>query len=212
MGYAAAANAIREAASAVRVMLRHELYASEELKEIEMELVRASYKFDRETVGRQSLRRLLAYEVARSASLIDRVEALVRMADWDLLFAENTRRRDSVLETYEDAYRQLEQRGTGQTSIDDIFSPQMPVVLPPFSPNPLVPDGMQETIGHVDVAFEITKYGETRDVEILGSSNATEDDERDVEKLIRSIRFRPRLADGRFEESSPVVVRYYFAP
>jgi hypothetical protein len=118
---------------AIQVMRRNELYSSDELRNLEMELVRTSYLHGRDpAVGRQSLRRLLTYDVANAAPLETRVESLVQMADWDLMLANGRSESDAVLATYEAAYRELENAGTSQASIEDFFSPKTPVVLPSF--------------------------------------------------------------------------------
>ena len=72
-------------------------------------------------LGRQSLRRLLAYEIATSAPLQEQVEAFIRIADWE--------RGGSALERYQRALKMLQEAGA-QTLIDEFFSPKIPVVLP----------------------------------------------------------------------------------
>lgn len=155
--------------------------------------------------GRKSLERLLAYETATSASLQERVVALVRVADWDLLYSYNSR----ALEQYERAYELLEQAGA-QASIDELFSPKTPVVLPAFSPNPLASDATQASTAHIDVAFEVTRYGESRSVRIIDTTtNATNADQTRLVELVQRSRFRPRVTDGEFDRASPVVLRYH---
>jgi hypothetical protein len=156
--------------------------------------------------GRKSLERLLAYEAATSAPLPQQVEALVRIADWDLLNSYNS----SALKEYERAYEMLE--GTGaQTSIDELFSPKIPVVLPDFVDNPLVSDSMQTTAAYIDVAFEISPYGKSRAVRILDTTtNASDAVKAQLIELIQRSRFRPRVTNGEFARA-PVVLRYYLA-
>jgi hypothetical protein len=197
---------------AIRVMQRNELYSSDELRELEMQLVRTSYLHGADpTVGKASLRRLLSYEVANDAPWEARVESLVQVADWDLMFANGRTERDAVLSTYEALYEQLEDAGGSRASIERIFAPATPIVLPAFLPNPLASEQTPESKGFIDVAFQITEYGKSRDVEIVGSSgNVTDDAKRNVVRLIDRSSFRPRLADGRVAADAPIVVRYYF--
>ena len=103
----------------------------------------------------------------------------------------------------------LEQAGVSVASIDELFAPPTPVILPAFEPNPLLRDEARPTTGHIDVAFEITKYGRPRAVEIVDAANATTAAKRDLLALIRNNRFRPRLTDGQFADAAPVRVRYY---
>ena len=113
----------------------------------------------------------------------------------------------TALEKYERAYELLEAAGA---SIDELFSPEIPVVLPAFEPNPLVSSAARTSKGYIDVAFEVSRYGEGRDVQILdATTNATKDDKARLVRLIQSSRFRPRITDGEFGQASPVRVRYY---
>jgi hypothetical protein len=87
--------------------------------------------------------------------------------------------------------------------------PELPVVLPAFQPNPLARDETKEAIGHIDVEFDVTKYGRGRDVEILDAANATRDAQDRLVRLIATSRFRPRPVAGTFGRASRVAVRYY---
>jgi hypothetical protein len=197
--------------AAIEVMQRNELYSSDELRNLEMELVRTSYVHGRDPgVGRASLRRLLTYEVASAASLQTRVESLVQLADWDLIYANGRNAMDAALATYEAAHRELEKAEVSPASIEEIFSPATPVVLPTFLPSPLVSAQAAESQGYVDVAFEITKYGESRKIRIVDrASGVTDAAARGLVRSIARTMFRPRLTEGRVVESFPVVVRYY---
>src|SRR5690606_35556485 len=84
--------------------------------------------------ARESLKRLLEYTVVRSEPAIERVRAFVEIADWDLLTA---MRPDIARGEYQDAYEQLRARSAPQAQIDELFAPELPVVLPVFVPNPL---------------------------------------------------------------------------
>jgi hypothetical protein len=255
-------DAQRNYADAIAVLLTNELYASDELRELELELVRTiemvrakdryslpaccttprldlepwrswmdsmarlaewelpqpvaepepeqSEPRDGEPIssrfyegrcpdsclGRQSLQRLLAYEIATSAPLKEQVEAFIRLADWG-----------NDLEGYERALTMLQEAGA-QTLIDEFFAPKTPVVLPTFLPNPLASDATQAA-GYIDVAFEISR-GQGRRVRILDTTtNATDADKTRLVQLIESSSFRPRVTDGEFARASPIVLRYY---
>ena len=103
----------------------------------------------------------------------------------------------------------LEQAGAPKSSVERIFAPATPVVLPSFQPNPLERDETRAAAGYIDVAFEITKYGRSRAVEVLDEANASHDAKQDLIALIRSNRYRPRLTDGAFADVTPVRMRYY---
>ena len=67
-----------------------------------------------------------------------------------------------------------------------------------------------ESQGFIDVAFEISKYGKSEGVEIIGSTNnATDAAKKNLVRMIDRSTFRPRLTAGRVADNSPIVVRYY---
>jgi hypothetical protein len=155
--------------------------------------------------GRQSLQRLYAYGAASSSPTLRKADAVVQLADWDLLHSKN----GQALETYAAAYAELDRAGVAPTSIAQLFSPPTPVVLPAFKPNPLAADEARAATGHIDVAFEITKYGRSRAVEIRDAANATPEAQHRLVALIMGSRFRPRATAGEFADTTPVVLRYH---
>ncbi|HZF27640.1 MAG TPA: hypothetical protein VE907_00845 [Gammaproteobacteria bacterium] len=155
-------------------------------------------------LARESLKRQFHYEGASSASTEIQIEAFVRIADWDLLNSQNT----IALDEYEQAYRLLEQRGD-RASIERVFAPPIPVLLPWYSANPLSSEQAGAS-GYVDVAFGVTKFGASRQVEILDSTtNATDADKAQLVRLIKNSRFRPRATPEGWGRTSALVVRYY---
>jgi hypothetical protein len=106
------------------------------------------------------------------------------------------------------AHDMLERAGTDEAALALLFTPELPVVLPSFEPNPLASDATRAATGHVEVEFVITKYGRARAIQIRDATNAAHRARADLVDLMKSSRFRPRLTDGRCADSSPVVVRY----
>lgn len=155
--------------------------------------------------GRQSLRRLYAYAAAAASTPLSQADIALQIADWDLLYSNN----GLAVDRYELIYAMLEEAGIEATSIEQLFTPQTPVVLPAFEPNPLAADETRVASGYIDVAFEITRFGKSRGTEVLNEKNATQTAKRDLVALIAHSRFRPRTTDGQFAGASPVVVRYY---
>jgi hypothetical protein len=203
---------------AVGVMTRNGRYASSELQEMESQLLRISYSFSgyhpgyqSYYAGKQSYRRLISYNAVNSAPWLARIETFVEMTDWDLLFSQKAGKR-ALSDTF-DAYRQshdlLEQKGVPQASIDEIFAPELPVVLPTFLRNPLASEDSGSG-RYIDAAFDITMYGRSEHVDVLDTSmNATSSEQNDLVRLIRRSVFRPRTNAGRFDEASRIVVRYH---
>jgi hypothetical protein len=261
------ADAQRSYAEAIAVLLRHELYDSDELRELELALLRGVdlvrtpdydalalglgfggnpmlepwrsratpiaelaswdlpyfgssspaaaearrnetkryYIADTYFRGRQSLQRLYAYDVAGARPLVRQAEGVLQMADWELIHANH----GHAVDTYGLVRAALQTAGVAAASIDRLFLPDVPVVLPAFQPNPLAPVPNKDAKGYIDVEFEISKYGRGRAVELVDAANTTKAEQNDLVRLIAHSRFRPRPTDGEFEGSSRVSLRYY---
>lgn len=188
--------------------------SSDQLPELDMAVLRARYAarndYQTEGQGRVALRVIHERHVKYSAPLPVQMNALLQMADWDLLYAGGRKKNEAAFQAYEALYERFQQEGLEQSFIDEIFSPSVPVVLPAFVPNPLVSSEAPAASGYIDVAFEITRYGEGKAIEILDITTNTASEARmRLGDLIRRSRFRPRMANGAFEDPSRVVVRYY---
>lgn len=159
--------------------------------------------------GRLSLERLFVYGEAASKSPLELVEALVRIADWDLVNSKHA----LALEGYALAYEMLKASEYGQSAIDRFFSPGTPVVLPTIVPNRLARSPNRgPSSSYIDVAFDITKYGSSRRVRVQGvTADATDSDRNELVRFIRSSRFRPRMVDGQTARSR-VELRYELNP
>jgi hypothetical protein len=169
--------------------------------------LRVDHITTRHQLGRESYLRLIAYDDAVWSTDPNawrrRLEAHLQLADWDLLYSEN----GAALEDYASVHALLENTAMAEPLVATIFAPPIPIVLPTFLPNPLE---TQVSATYIDVAFEITKYGEGRRIEILGATPSVSDNaKRELEILIKSSRFRPRVTDGELARASRVVVRYY---
>jgi hypothetical protein len=157
--------------------------------------------------------RLIAYEIRSSAPAADRATAIAELADWQLLITPADRRRfgngESALRLYERAYRELRQGADVPASAAQVLSPELPVALPTFAPNPFAAVTATAASRYIDVSFAVTKYGQADRIEILATSKgATRAEERDLIRLLERTTFRPRFVDGKLADSAPVVVRY----
>jgi hypothetical protein len=204
-------------AEAINILQRHELYSSDELRELEMNLVRSSYLYGNPATGAYSLRRLAAYSIATSQPRPNQIDALVQYADWNLIFgtpvpgAAGKDVRDA-LELYKNIYRQIQSEGVDEAVIDQIFAPQRPVTLPAFMPDPLASPGTRASTRFIDVAFDVTKFGEAKRVEILDTTRlVTKEAKQRLVQLIKRSTFRPRIVDGELVDASRVTLRYYLA-
>jgi hypothetical protein len=94
-----------------------------------------------------------------------------------------------------------------------MFSPELPVTLPTYEPNPFTAAAAATSSRYIDVSFDITKHGRGERIEILDTSQgATRAEQRDLIRSIERTTFRPRLVDGKIADSAPVAVRYRLNP
>jgi tetratricopeptide (TPR) repeat protein len=138
-------------------------------------------------LGRETFRRRLNRNSEDGAPLA-RARALVELGDWSLLFSHNA----TAMRRYAEADALLRERRVPAASIRELFPEDTPVFLPTFAPYPLDVDAGAAETGHVDVDFEIGKYGTPRKVRIVGASNAgAEARSKHVVAAISRARFRP---------------------
>jgi hypothetical protein len=201
-------------AGAAEIQLRSDQSDGDEVRDLLTELVRNSYFYSNPGLASQTLRQLHDFEAENSPSRLPRIEAFVHMADWELFYSPlaGTRFRDSALAAYEQAYEWLMEHEVEQESIDAIFSPDTPVVLPTYLPSPLVSGETAQSKGYIDVAFVIARDGKSSRVQVLDKTpNVTRSDERNLVRTIRNSRFRPQLIDGQLADSVPVSLRYFLS-
>ncbi len=199
-------------AESVNIILENEDYSSNELPELLMELVHSSYRNGHYDLGWRSLRYLLAYESTTSEDWLPRIEALIQLADWDLLHSSRlgTRLEDSAFANYEQAHTLLEEHGIARDSIEELFLAPIPLTLPSFLPNPIDSREQPDSRGYVEVSFVVTADGKGSQIEIVDTmGDTTRADERALARTIRRSRFRPRWSSSAPMDSAPVLVRYY---
>ena len=194
------------------VLLANDECASPELSERLMEIARISYLSENAAQGARSLENLYACQLMDLATWMDGMQTFIYIADWELLHSNSEIAREEALAKYHEAYSLLREQGLPETYVEELFSPATPIVLPAFLPNLLVPEDANERDGYIDFAFEITKFGKGKDVQILHStSSATRADERRLVELILRNRFRPMLIEGQFADPRRIVMRYYLS-
>lgn len=195
-----------------RVLLRSENVAQDEVRTALMSVVGVSYWLSIYEIGRWSLLSLLALQQENSGSWVAQAETLAFLGDWDLLFASSlgARYRDSAEITYKQAIALLAENGVAPNAVDELFFPKTPIPLPQFDASGSISRQSPDSLGHVDIAFEIRKNGKTARIKVLDSSvGVPRSAERDLIDLIKRRPFRPIAVDGQLLESAPVTVRYY---
>ena len=103
--------------------------------------------------------RLVFYEVRSGAPAAARASAFAELGDWYLRAAHLASGRkfspanEIALRLYAQAFAELRQGDDAPESMAEIFSPELPVTLPTYAPNPLA---STESSRFIDVAFAIT--------------------------------------------------------
>lgn len=167
--------------------------------------------------GRNAYERMRIYQEVDPSS-VDPVavgNTLIGLADWHMLFD----RRLTALDLYRDAHRYLREHEVPEETIAAMLNPAVPQQLPVFTPLPhsrakfgIPEDSMVAYSGYLDVSFRITRFGNVRNVEVLGKTeNVSADVERRLRRLLRSSPFRPRLVAGEPATNDSVTLRYYVA-
>lgn len=160
-------------------------------------------------LARESYRRLIDYAEtvsesapADEAAWRSRLDAYLQLADWDLVHSAN----GAALDEYAQVHELLEANENAEALMEEVFAPPVPIVLPTFLPNPLYTPTSDRFI---DVAFDVTKYGKSRRIQIVGAAANVSDAERnELMGLITTSRFRPRVTNGELA-TSPIRLRYY---
>jgi|GEM_PF-989503 len=156
--------------------------------------------------GRSALERAVAYGFVVERPDYDAIaERMMALGDWYLLYG----RRAEALKTYEDAMKLLTHAQVPEQEAESIIAAGMPVRLPDEvyfeSERP------RSYIGHIDVAFDLNKYGTASNAEILASTAADPRIERELLRTIRAGKFRPKFKNGRVVDEDRVQLRYYYA-
>jgi hypothetical protein len=195
--------------NAIDVLLRNDQYAGDEVRQLEMALAVSSFRYGRFFEGTagcdrglESLTRLHEYANRDPAAVEDRVNSLLQIADGMLVCRQNA----LALKVYEQAWELAHQEGLAPAAIESMFAPDKPIAVPSFMPGPLVAADAQGDDQSVEVEFELTRYGLTRDVDVLERKKPGVTGT--VRRLIKGQRFRPFISDGEVRGSPRYVVRY----
>jgi len=212
------AQAMNDWADAIRVLLENQQYGSPELRELEQQIINHGTC----DVAHDSYRRLMAYDTASKETWLNTATTIVRAADSELVCSQSeSRLKKAALELYQQAYELLDRNGVDRTAIDALFAPPVPIKLSDSAPASAA--SMASTApsasswrgpphsGYVDVAFEITKYGRARSVELVDATpNTSNTEKRELLELVKTGLYRPRATSDGIAEGSPIVWRFYW--
>ncbi len=224
---AAARNLLKEAHdfynNAIDVLIRNDQYESEHLRQLEMSLVVSSFRHGRFLRSRSgvskarnkgpdgcesgigSLRRLHDYNMRNLVSIEQRLNSLLQIADARLLCEQLV----IASREYQQAYELAVKEGLDAAALERIFAPQTPVPIPTFLPGPLVVADSSSVDESVEVAFELSRYGLSRSIDVR--SDRRNPIAGDVRREIRRRRFRPEIVNGEVVASQEFVVSYSLA-
>ena len=130
--------------------------------------------------------------------------ALLEVADWHLVFSDFA----LALADYEAARDLLVQNGVPDETIDAMFSPEVPPIVPVAQADTAADPPFR---GYIEASVEITRFGDVKRASIGAKSPGTS---RTIEKGFRrylaAAQFRPRFVDGEIPRSDRFAARFYF--
>lgn len=203
---------------ALEALLQNGAYASDEMLALMSGFFRSSDQLHR-LMSRGSeyfiapvWNRVLGYEAQSPDERVRQAQMQLLLADLNLLRLG----REIYFDDYEVLYQQyrlvqqrLSEEGANAESLQQLFAPALPVRLPVHQPNPFVAVEEIDQGAWVDVRFDIDERGKSRRVRVVGMTEGiTRAESREVERLIRESRFRPKLVDGIAMKREEVLVRY----
>ena len=157
--------------------------------------------------GARILRSKVQDNINFGRSAVEVAKAVVELGDWYLVYSENGR----ALAEYELAHDVLVKGNAPRETIDTILAPEIPPVLPVL---PASVDGSDENRthrGYIDASIELTRFGQTKSIDVLDKSAGTSKAlEKRLRQYVSSIRFRPRFVDGELARSDKFAARFYF--
>ena len=158
--------------------------------------------------GTSTLEARVVHLMSRGSAAVEIANALMAVGDWHLLFSENGR----ALTMYRDAYDLLARGDVPTDTWTAIVFPETPVILAQLADDDSAEfDPARIYSGYIDVAIETGRFGQVKDVEIVGSSDGTS---AAVELRARihvfGTRFRPRFEDRQPLRSDRFTLRYYY--
>ena len=165
--------------------------------------------------GRNAYERMRSYLGFQYRSdPLDLARILVAEADWHLIHDHHSK----AIRVYREALDIMRAQGVPEAELEAVFAPHLPVQLPAFTALPhsraylgIPEDQAIAYQGHVDVSFELSRYGNARRIKVLDTSEATDPDVlKRLRRLLNSMPFRPVVLEDR-EAMRKKTVRYYYA-
>lgn len=203
----------------VESLLRNGRYGSEEMRTLVTDVLRTSQGILARQLSfadpslAEMMMTLINHEPEDAAEVAQRAQFLLELADMNVVRLRQTRRIDgfdTLREQYEQVWRELEETGVPPATLEALFHPELPVVLPGYAENPLTRVDAAQATGYIDISFEITFRGRSQHEKVIGTSaDLPRGEVRNLTNLLFRSSFRPRMVDGKVLDSAPVILRYY---
>jgi tetratricopeptide (TPR) repeat protein len=166
--------------------------------------------------GRNAYLRMRIYEEHQATvNPLEVARTIIGLGDWHLLFD----RRTNAVKYYEEAAAYLRSQNVAEVAISNLLHPELPPQLPLFTALPhsrqkygMNTETMLPFAGYADVSFDLTRYGNVRNIEINSTTGEfSKNMERRLIRILRTTPFRPRMRDGKVITSDNIRIRYYYA-
>lgn len=203
---------------ALEALLQNGHYASDEMLALMQRFFRSSNQLHRvlsfgsEYIIGPMWNRALGFEATTAAERVRRAQLQLQLADLNLLRLGRDIYFDDygqLYDQYRKAYQHLAAEGVDAETLDRLFAPEFPVRLPASRAFPFFRASELQEGAWIEASFEVDERGKSRRIRITDKSEGiTRAEGRDVERLIRESRFRPRLVAGSDPARTQVVVRY----
>ncbi|MGI9294674.1 MAG: tetratricopeptide repeat protein, partial [Pseudomonadales bacterium] len=157
--------------------------------------------------GKKVLTRILdIYENNPDTPASDIADEKIALVDWHIWFGKPVIARHR----YEEAFELLAASDDGATLIDESFG--KPLELPTssvFQPGRIAPRVKHK--GEMLMRFSVTNYGEVRKIRTIVADPAMKETDagRRTYKMLKSVRFRPRMEAGKVVSTDGLERKYY---
>ncbi|MGQ9425479.1 energy transducer TonB [Gilvimarinus sp. F26214L] len=138
--------------------------------------------------------------------------AKIELADWQQLFE----RRKTAGDLYKEAYQELAANEATRAQAEKVFDE--PVALPALDliesdlEQPAETDEAAEPIRYVLVSFDVNRFGEAKNIEVVESQpEDAEEHYAEVKRSLEGTRFRPRMINGEPVDTEGQTQKFVFS-
>jgi hypothetical protein len=206
---------------ALNVLLHNDQHTSDEMLALMADIFHSSNKLNQmlgmysdNYIGRV-WRRALSKQAEDQESRVRRAQLQILFADLNLLRVQHSMRasRNDIAQLHDQygrAYQSLVTEGVAQETLDALFTPGTPVVIPAFEANPFTSvEGMAQG-DYIDAMLEIDERGRGKLLQITHQTEGVgRTDEKQFRNLVKASMFRPRMVEGKIARKTTVHIRYF---